>query len=586
MILCNKFTSLASKGDESRLLPKLEDCGKQSPSPKIAGGAVAELDDFAWLALLYYKNKVRIQHGCHGSLISNKYVVTAAHCLDSYQTRNIGNLHSVVLGEYDTTTPKDCKFLEYGGGCADPIQEFFIEHFQIHPNYEIEGARSDIALIRLRGTAKFTGAVSTVKLKARIFPLPNAICYSYLSLRLDSTEMCAGSSDGTDTCVGDSGGPLMVTRVYNKEYKTFLIGVVSIGGTCGSGAAIYTNVALFTEWIRDNVKELYTIYPMSSSCQVNRNKSLRSKKCGDSETKDMILCNKVEQLSNKTSRKIKLLPRLENCGLQMPIPKIYGGKIAELDDFTWIALLKYKNRTGHIQYGCHGSLVSNKYVVTAAHCLKTASQTKLGNLHSVVLGEYDIRTDVDCVHEQYGGDCNDPVQEFSIDSVRIHEDFESKGAMSDIALIRLNGSATFTNFVKPICLPLKLTPLQKHEPLWIAGWGKIENSQSNEYVKYQFKRTMSNVKLKAQIYSLSKEDCERNMNYSPDDTQLCAGSDNGADTCRGDSGGPLMVQRALKNEYKTFLVGVVSFGTRCGTRSAIYTKMSKFTDWILDNLES
>lgn len=67
--------------------------------------------------------------------------------------------------------------------------------------------------------------------------------------------------------------------------------------------------------------------------------------------------------------------------------------------------------------------------------------------------------------------------------------------------------------------------------------------------------------------------------------QLCAGGVKGQDSCNGDSGGPLM---ALKPQSTSVYVeGVVSFGSRyCGSEGlpGVYTKVSEYLDWILDNM--
>jgi len=52
------------------------------------------------------------------------------------------------------------------------------------------------------------------------------------------------------------------------------------------------------------------------------------------------------------------------------------------------------------------------------------------------------------------------------------------------------------------------------------------------------------------------------------------------DTCKGDSGGPLMYYSPIKRQYE--LVGIISFGTGCGhpNHSGIYTRVSAYLDWI------
>lgn len=68
-------------------------------------------------------------------------------------------------------------------------------------------------------------------------------------------------------------------------------------------------------------------------------------------------------------------------------------------------------------------------------------------------------------------------------------------------------------------------------------------------------------------------------NVTLSDKQLCIGGLNGSDSCRGDSGGPLM--REVRGGW--FLIGVVSFGARfCGTQNlpGVYTNVAKYLDWM------
>ncbi|KYB29265.1 Serine protease easter-like Protein [Tribolium castaneum] len=293
---------------------------------------------------------------------------------------------------------------------------------------------------------------------------------------------------------------------------------------------------------------------------------LRSISCGNSLRKDMILC---ENISSFTATRSKFVSDSE-CGTQSTSAKITHGKRAQIDEFPWLALLKYKNRTNHIEYRCHGSLISSKYVLTASHCLSYSDRLKsrYGELYSVVLGEYNTRTVRDCATPP--DDCTDPIQEFSPEAVFTHPKFLSEGALSDIALVRLNGSARFSDFVRPICLPTNTFILNENETLLISGWGKTEN------------RTTSDVKLKGKIKYLTQDSCSMRL----DDSQICAGSSDGTDTCQGDSGGPLMVHRQTNGEMRFFLVGVVSFGKECGSGSAVYTNVMKFVDWIVDKMSS
>lgn len=113
----------------------------------------------------------------------------------------------------------------------------------------------------------------------------------------------------------------------------------------------------------------------------------------------------------------------------------------------------------------------------------------------------------------------------------------------------------------------------------VAGWGQTETKSASQY------------KMHLDIPGWSNEQCkEAFTSVSVDiiDTQLCAGGEKGKDSCRGDSGGPLMKLEQVGGKSAWFLKGIVSFGTeKCGTEDVpgVYTRISKFMDWILENIE-
>lgn len=68
---------------------------------------------------------------------------------------------------------------------------------------------------------------------------------------------------------------------------------------------------------------------------------------------------------------------------------------------------------------------------------------------------------------------------------------------------------------------------------------------------------------------------------------MCAGGEPGKDSCQGDSGGPLMSLEVIRNELRWYVQGVVSTGPKdCGKANnpALYTRVSKYLKWILDNV--
>merc|ERR1719347_2244600 len=67
--------------------------------------------------------------------------------------------------------------------------------------------------------------------------------------------------------------------------------------------------------------------------------------------------------------------------------RVVGGVPAKLHAHPWIAALGYRlKKDGEIDYLCGGTLITNRHVVTAAHCIRD-------DLVSVLLGEHHLEKD-------------------------------------------------------------------------------------------------------------------------------------------------------------------------------------------------
>ncbi|KMQ96720.1 serine protease easter [Lasius niger] len=272
-----------------------------------------------------------------------------------------------------------------------------------------------------------------------------------------------------------------------------------------------------------------------------------------------------------------LLP--SDCGRDLS-QRIVGGERTELDEFPWMALLEYQKPNGRTT-ACGGVLINKRYVLTAAHCIKGKDLPPNWRLTSVRLGEYNTDTERDCVQD--GEDsvvCADDPITVGVEEQIAHEEYrpQSRDQRYDIALLRLNRDVAFTNFVKSICLP---TNSSLDGKLVVAGWGKTET------------RSASNVKLKLSLPLANKEQCDQTYNNAGVRLgygQICAGGQKGKDSCRGDSGGPLMaVERIADGTGRWAAVGVVSFGpSPCGMQNwpGVYTRVVDFVPWIVSKLRA
>lgn len=102
----------------------------------------------------------------------------------------------------------------------------------------------------------------------------------------------------------------------------------------------------------------------------------------------------------------------------------------------------------------------------------------------------------------------------------------------------------------------------------------------------------SNVKLKVNITIFDQNECARLFRTKGANiagTQVCAGGAKDKDSCRGDSGGPLMKQLPGRRANIWYMEGIVSFGPAvCGTEGVpgVYTRVSEYLEWIRVNMRS
>ncbi|XP_033114149.1 uncharacterized protein LOC117114582 [Anneissia japonica] len=249
----------------------------------------------------------------------------------------------------------------------------------------------------------------------------------------------------------------------------------------------------------------------------------------------------------------------ETCGIKMTSSgvhaRIVGGTNAKRGSWPWQAQLILKGG-GHY---CGGTLISEDYVISAAHCFARYSK----DLFKVRLGEHDQRT------------TEGTEQTFDIECLFIHPKYDSDTTNNDIAVLKLkrksNGGAQFGQYVMPACLPWPTNATEQFDAghvCWTSGWG---NTGKN-YPK---------ILQEARIPLLSRSVCKKQNVYGNKLTpkMFCAGHlKGGIDSCDGDSGGPLVCERA----GVWTLYGVTSWGYGCAKANApgVYVKVSEYINWI------
>ncbi|KAL7302302.1 hypothetical protein TKK_0004965 [Trichogramma kaykai] len=238
---------------------------------------------------------------------------------------------------------------------------------------------------------------------------------------------------------------------------------------------------------------------------------------------------------------------------------IVGGKKASPREFPHMALVGYLNNN-EVHWRCGGSLISDRFVLTAAHCTYAL---QWGDAEWVRLGVTNMLQTRNAQDRRI------------VDRIR-HPKYKASSKYYDIALLRLETPVKFNGYVRPACLSLD-SRLPVGQNSLATGWGLRE----------MFDTDAPEDLLKVTVPVIAQDQCQRvyqnqkqNLANGIDQmTQFCAGT-YGKDTCQGDSGGPLMVYHQ-EEECMYDIIGITSFGKACGSVTpGVYTRVYEFTDWI------
>ncbi|XP_066893219.1 prothrombin isoform X1 [Kogia breviceps] len=251
--------------------------------------------------------------------------------------------------------------------------------------------------------------------------------------------------------------------------------------------------------------------------------------------------------------------------------RIVEGRDAEIGLAPWQVMLFRKSPQEML---CGASLVSDRWILTAAHCLLYPPWDKNFTVNDLLvrIGKHS-RTSYERGIEKIS----------LLEEIHIHPRYNWRENLDrDIALLKLKKPISFTTYVHPVCLPDKETAaklLQAGHKGRVTGWGNLKETWTSNIAEVQ-----PSVLQVVNLPIVERPVCKASTRIRITDNMFCAGYKPGegkrGDACEGDSGGPFVMKSPFNNRW--YQMGIVSWGEGCDRdgKYGFYTHVFRLKKWI------